>query len=61
MVDFVQRFLTEQQLPSSYRQSIDTFFTPVATHIQNAQRKLARPYFVGINGCQGSGKTTLAA
>lgn len=58
---FIDRFLTQQALPDSYRDDIDAWFLPLAEEL--AARRRAQPdtpLVVGINGAQGTGKSTLA-
>lgn len=54
-------FLRQQQLPDSYRQLIREWFAPLAETIKSHQKSAKRPLIVGINGAQGSGKSTLGA
>lgn len=53
-------FLAKHQLPDSYSLTAETFFSPLAATLIDKQRQKAGTLLVGINGCQGSGKTTLA-
>ncbi|MBQ4833507.1 HAD-IIB family hydrolase [Pseudoalteromonas sp. MMG010] len=52
-------FLAKHQLPLKYQLLSEQFFVPLALDILSS-KKPDTPLFVGINGCQGSGKTTLA-
>ncbi len=52
-------FLTEHQLPDSYRTTALKWFMPLAEEIAQHQNSASKPFFVGVNGCQGSGKSTL--
>lgn len=52
-------FLTEHQLPDSYRTTALKWFIPLAEEIAEHQKGAPHPFFVGVNGCQGSGKSTL--
>jgi D-glycerate 3-kinase len=54
-------FLSQQQLPDSYRQLIKDWFAPLAEAIKMHHKGAKQPLIVGINGAQGSGKSTLAA
>lgn len=56
----IQAFIDEHQLPEHYRQLILEYFAPTAKQIVEYQHKLSRPILLGINGCQGSGKSTLS-
>ena len=52
-------FLAKHQLPLKYQYLSEQFFIPLAHDILES-KKNNTPIFVAINGCQGSGKTTLA-
>jgi len=58
------RFLTNHVLPERYLASAEEFYIPLAKQIANGyqQRQAEKnnsTFFVGVNGCQGSGKSTL--
>ncbi len=55
----LNRFLQRHQLPDSYREVAQKWFIPLAESIVMQLDGAARPFFIGINGCQGSGKSTL--
>ena len=56
--DPIDALIAAQSLPASYRDVIATYWQPLADLI--ARRAVARkPLIVGINGAQGSGKSTL--
>ena len=57
----IKGFLTEQQLPESYQHIAQQWFIPLAEEIALHQKGAGRPFFVGVNGCQGSGKSTVCA
>ena len=52
-------FLAKHQLPLKYQYLSEQYFVPLAHDILES-KKTNTPIFVAINGCQGSGKTTLA-
>lgn len=52
-------FLTQHQLPESYRHSAQEWFIPLADEIAVHSNGASHPFFVGVNGCQGSGKSTV--
>ncbi|BFM14329.1 kinase [Maricurvus nonylphenolicus] len=58
-------FIEEHQLPSDYRAYTQHWFAPLAKrlteHLTARHQFSGKPYIVGINGCQGSGKSTLTA
>ncbi|MGK0498734.1 MAG: D-glycerate 3-kinase [Oceanicoccus sp.] len=51
--------LQAHSLPASYRQQIDDFISPFAQTLITKTQSLSQPLVVGINGGQGSGKSTL--
>jgi len=52
--------LQRHQLDPYYLASASAWLDPLAVHIASLQRTLKRPVLVGVNGAQGSGKTTAA-
>ncbi len=50
--------LSEHQLPPAYLDSALKWFAPVADALAQHQKSAATPVLVGINGSQGSGKST---
>jgi len=55
-----QRALLERhRLDGAYLESARAWFDPLARSLAARQRLADRPLLVGLNGCQGSGKTTL--
>lgn len=59
MPDALDALLAEEALPDSYRTVVDQAWRPLADRIADKRRAAGRPILVGINGAQGSGKTTL--
>lgn len=55
----IDEFLSEHSLPNSFRQLIDDHYLPLVEWIIQRQRE-ERPLAIGINGAQGTGKSTLA-
>ncbi|NVK58165.1 MAG: kinase [Alteromonadaceae bacterium] len=55
----ISTFLAAHRLPDSYRDIAQKWFIPLADEIFEHQKSASKPYFVGVNGCQGSGKSTL--
>lgn len=58
----IDQLITELKLPSFYRQTVERWLEPLAKHI--IEHRLAfkddpnTPLLVGLQGCQGSGKST---
>ena len=57
----IHGFLTTHQLPSSYAETAQKWFTPLCEQLLKHQEGAAKPFIVGINGSQGSGKSTLTS
>ncbi len=51
--------IVEHDLPPDYLDIVDRYWRPLARHIVDAHAAQGRPIVVGVNGAQGSGKTTL--
>jgi D-glycerate 3-kinase len=56
----ISSFLTTHQLPDSYNDIAQQWFIPLIDDILEHQNGAKGPFFVGLNGCQGSGKSTLS-
>lgn len=52
-------FIKQHKLPEKFRLTAKDYYQPLAERIFNQFSKSSNAYFVGINGCQGSGKSTL--
>ena len=52
-------FIKDHKLPENFECTAWQYYKPLADAIFNQFSKVKQPYFVGINGCQGSGKSTL--
>ncbi|MGQ8363758.1 kinase [Glaciecola sp. 1036] len=59
LAQFKEQFTSEHKLTNSYWQSALKWFKPLADDIISHHKKAKRPLFVGVNGAQGSGKSTL--
>ncbi len=58
----IDEFIQREGLPDSYASDARQCFLPLIRDIIEAmQSAQQRPYFLGINGAQGTGKSTLAA
>lgn len=58
--EFIENFLSRHQLPKNYLLTIEKWFSPLAAKIANKHQLSNKTLVIGINGAQGSGKTTLA-
>ncbi len=55
----LKEFIEKHQLPDAYRTIVADYYLPF-THELPTQRKQLKPLLLGINGAQGTGKSTLA-
>jgi len=56
----IRGFITRNSLPEHYLQQASIWFDPIVETLIKHHYSAGRTLVVGINGCQGSGKTTLA-
>ncbi len=57
----IKEFIQQECLPSSYLEDASRCFLPLILHIERRLDEIeGRPLIVGINGAQGTGKSTLA-
>jgi D-glycerate 3-kinase len=56
----IRGFITRNSLPEHYLQQASIWFDPIIETLVAHHSSAGRTLVVGINGCQGSGKTTLA-
>lgn len=59
--DYLSDFIERERLPHSYPETIGQWFRPLATSLAAKAKEENKALIVGINGCQGSGKSTLSA
>ena len=57
MSSAIDKLIVDEHLPSDYRKTVDAYWRALSEAI--AERALDGPVVVGLNGAQGSGKTTL--
>ena len=55
----ISEFINKHALPEAYKQVAIQWFFPVFEKIFSSSNKYNRPHIIGINGSQGSGKSTL--
>ncbi len=56
-----QTFLEAERLGPAYLETAARFFDPLAACLADLRESLGRPVLIGLNGSQGSGKSTLCA
>jgi D-glycerate 3-kinase len=57
----LEQFAQQEQLPDSYLHTVEQWFLPLAEDILRRVAHSHQALLVGVSGCQGSGKTTLAS
>ena len=55
----INAFIAQHKLKESFESNARQYFVPLSLQINGQQSQSPMPYFIGINGCQGSGKSTL--
>ncbi len=65
MTSPLDQFIKDQHLPKTFRALVDEYYVPLAQWLYQqgcvANRAPQAPLLVGINGAQGTGKSTLSA
>ncbi len=56
---WIEELRVAEQLPESYTEAVLEYVAPLAERIRYLHEHLGRPVVIGINGAQGSGKSTL--
>lgn len=62
-LDWVQQFMRAEKLPPSYQSVADDYLIPFAEHLAPSIGRYCSkgaPMVIGVNGAQGTGKTTFA-
>jgi len=56
----IEQLMIEQRLPAEFLNMAADYFLPLADHIARCQQHQQQTLVVGINGAQGTGKSTLS-
>ena len=59
MLLMLSDFIQQHKLPENFKRTTEQYYQPLANRIFNQFKEKGDTYFVGINGCQGSGKSTM--
>ncbi|MEP4077153.1 HAD-IIB family hydrolase [Haloferula sp.] len=54
-------FIEQERLPEAFRETAIEHYLPLAARVHGRRQRLGRSMLVGVNGAQGSGKSTMAA
>jgi len=57
----INKFINKNKLSNDFKKMAEDYFVPLAKEIRAHQTSAKKTYCVGINGSQGSGKSTLSA
>jgi D-glycerate 3-kinase len=57
----ISTFINKNKLSNDFHKIAEGYFIPLAEEVRTHQLSAESTYFVGINGSQGSGKSTLSA
>lgn len=57
---FLSKFIAHNMLPQQYADLADQYYIPLAHSIYASLKRSDQTLVVGLNGCQGSGKSTLS-
>lgn len=58
--DKTEDFLKAHVLPDAFRATIAAHFEPLGKRLVEKQKAHSGTFYLGVNGCQGSGKSTLS-
>jgi D-glycerate 3-kinase len=58
MKDFIQSLVKEENLPTTFIETVETWYLPIVEAL--AKLGTHKSHFIGIQGSQGSGKSTIA-
>ena len=59
LTSIIRKLIEQESLPDTYADTVRRVLLPLAQHIQSLRQQRQRPVVVGINGAQGTGKSTL--
>jgi D-glycerate 3-kinase len=59
LTSITRKLVEQESLPDTYADTVRKVILPLAQHIQSLRGERKRPVLVGINGAQGTGKSTL--
>lgn len=61
LIKWLDAFLEKEQLPATFRDIAMGYYVPLAEQIQSWVSDSGEPLILGVNGGQGTGKSTLSA
>lgn len=57
----MEHLMRQEKLPASFLALAMQYYRPLADAVASAQRRAGRAWMLGVNGAQGTGKSTLAS
>lgn len=57
---YIENLIRQHQLPDEFHRTVEQFYKPLARHIAGSCSGRTKPLIVGVNGAQGTGKSTLS-
>ncbi len=65
-IDAIEQHIQQEKLPDNFLQTVHEFYWPIVLDViqsieNNKTTSIKTPYFLGIQGTQGSGKSTFAS
>ncbi len=58
--DYLESFIHNEHLPIRYIDIAKQWFIPVINELAEQVKQVNKPIVIGVNGCQGSGKSTIS-
>lgn len=59
--NYLDSFISEHRLPAEFADTAKQFYIPLAKQLRGKMEGNTGTFFLGVNGCQGSGKSTMSA
>jgi D-glycerate 3-kinase len=59
-LEIIEQFVVQQRLPAEFAQMAGEYFLPLGDYIARCCQMRSQTLIVGVNGAQGTGKSTLA-
>ena len=58
--DWIEKLGAKERLPDGYAIAVTDYLQHLSSDVLELRRELSRPVVIGLNGGQGSGKSTLS-
>lgn len=57
---YIENLIQRERLPEGFIEVVDTVYLPIAEKLETEAKGKPQGHIIGINGCPGSGKSTMA-